>query len=419
MDKSILRFFLQGVGALVTLGGGPERVLSMDKRYAYITQGKLYIVDPGGAVPRQFESPFGKTLQVQKEETHRKRNWQKKSMMGGMVPPEMLERAMGQDPQQLAVTINSVCPGEAGQAYFTLAAGNVGGYLNLDLARSAERRLFHTADFGLDHLAFSARWNLVACTLTRPDGSFHIGVMPAEGRRPDEVTEGDSMDLAPRWVPGDKKAVVYQSAGLARDARGFIRDRAAFAVEQLQLDSAEISTLASDPEFDFIAPQLAADGTLYCIRRPRKKERPGVWRAVLGILAIPFLFVYAIFQWCNFFSWRYTGKQLTTAGAETKRDLPPEQLNAFGEILTPASMPRGRHKQLAKGECGWVPSTWQLVRREPDGQFTSLVKGVLAFDLGEDGTLLYTDGTRISRRTSEGVTENLHRDAAIQWVSFI
>jgi len=410
---------LQFPDTLVTLGEGRFGVFVMDKRYAYITQGKLFIKEPGVAAPRQFESPFGKTLQVQKEETHRKRNWQKKSMIGGMVPPEMLERAMGQEPQQLAVTINSICPGENGQAYFTLAAGNVGGYLNLDLERSLERRLFHTADFGLDHLSYSSRWNMVACTLTRPDGSFHIGVMPCEGRRPDEVTEGDSMDLAPRWVPGEKKALVFQSAGLARDARGFIRDRAAFMVERLELDSAEITTLAADPAYDFIAPQLAADGTLYCIRRPRKKEAVPIWRMILGIMAIPFIFLYAIFQWCNFFSWRYTGKQLTTAGAETKRDLPPEQLSAFGEILTPASMPRGRHKQLAKGEVGWVPNSWQLVRRETDGKFTSLVQGVLAFDLGADGSIIYTDGTRIAVRSSEGASENLHRDAAVQWVSFV
>lgn len=77
-----------------------------------------------------------------------------------------------------------------------------------------------------------------------------MAVMSVEASRPNEVTEGDSIDLASRWILGKQKALVYQSAGIGRNSEGFIGDRSAFAIEKLDFDRQEISTLAADPKID-------------------------------------------------------------------------------------------------------------------------------------------------------------------------
>lgn len=395
-------------------------------RIAYLADGKLWFKEPE-APPTAFTSPFGQTLQQQKEETHRRRAWQQKSMMGGLGPPSLMERLMNQEPEPLPVAVGSVCSGGDG-LFFALEAGTIGSFLTLDPARGVERRLFHTADFRLEHLAHSSQHKMMACTILRADGSRHIAVLREDGSTPNEVTEGDAIDMAPRWVPGNARTIVFQSAGVARDSQGFIRDRAPFSVEKLNLDSGEMATLAEDKAYDFMAPRLLDDGSLLCIRRPYKtKEKPNFLKFVLSIVMMPFWFVYAIFKWCSFFSWRYTGRELAPDGAP-KRETPPSALKAWGEMLTPQTPPRGRHRDLSETDTidtAWAPKNWQLVRRAPGAGWQTLAEGVLTYEIAPNGTLLYTDGGAIYLREASadenapfsGKTKTLHRAAAISEIA--
>lgn len=386
-------------------------------RVAYIAGGQLYLKE-GNSPPRKFESPFGKTLQRQKDETHRQRAWQRKSMMSSMMPPEVAERLQSQEPPPLPVSVASVCSGGDG-LFFSLSAGQVGGFLTFDPSRDAERRLFHTAEFMLDHLSHQPELGLVACTVQYADGSQHLAVLRDDGARPDQVTEGDAIDMAPRWVPGAGKTVVFQSAGVAHDANGYIRDRAPFTIEKLDLESADVVTLAEDKAFDYIAPRLLADGTLLCIRRPYKpKVNVSFGRALLDAGLMPFRLLFAIFQFFNFFSWRYTGKELTQdvglAGANgQQKDAKPQGMMAWGEYLTPQAMPKGRNKNVSDEPVAWVPKDWQLLRRTPDGEFETLAEGVLAYDAASDGTILYTNGGALYSRSLEGKVEKVHSHAGI------
>jgi hypothetical protein len=389
----------------------------MSLRVAYIAAGQLYLKE-GNSPARKFESPFGKTLQRQKDETHRQRAWQRKSMMSSMLPPEIAERMQSQEPPPLPVSVASVCTGGDG-LFFSLSAGQVGGFLTFDPSRDVERRLFHTAEFQLDHLCHQPELGLVACTILYADGSQHLAVLRDDGARPDQVTEGDAIDMAPRWVPGAGKTVVYQSAGVAHDANGYIRDRAPFSIEKLDLESADVTTLAEDRTFDFMAPRLLADGTLFCIRRPYKpKNNVSFGRALLDAVLIPFRLLFAIFQFLNFFSWRYTGKELTRdvglAGANgDQKDVKPEGMLAWGEYLTPQTMPRGRNKKVSDDPVAWVPKDWQLLRRAPGGEFETLAESVLAYDIAPDGTVLYTNGGALFSRSPDGNVERLHIHAAM------
>jgi hypothetical protein len=73
----------------------------------------------------------------------------------------------------------------------------------------------------------------------------NIAVLPMQGTDFSEVTEGDSFDRLPHWVPGPKRQIVFQSAGLGRDAGG-----------------------PSESGRDLLQPRQAQDGSLYFIRKP-------------------------------------------------------------------------------------------------------------------------------------------------------
>lgn len=154
-----------------------------------------------------------------------------------------------------------------------MEAGEVGGIFAFDPSRDREDRLFHNAEFRVGHLNFSSDRNLIACTTTHRTGVSNIAIMPINGLRPKEVTEGDLIDWAPRWIPGKAKALVYQSAGIGRSQDGYIHERAPFTIEKLDFDRQEVVTIAQDPKSDLLAPQMSHDGLLYYIRRPYRVRR--------------------------------------------------------------------------------------------------------------------------------------------------
>ena len=398
-------------------------------RYAYIAGGQLHLKQTGSPA-QSYESAFGKTLRQQREDTQRQRAWQKKSMVSGMAPPSLLQRLTEQEPPALPVSVAGVCSGGDG-LFFALQAAEVGGFLTLDPTRKAERRLFHTAEFHLEHLSHSAELGLVACTIARPDGSRHIGVMRESGNRPDEYTEGEGSEMAPSWVPGAGRRLVFQAAGVARNAEGFVQDRTAYTVDQLDLESGEITTLAAEEGYDLLAPRVLPDGTLLCIRRPRKIRRVGFLWILWGVVAMPFLLVYAMgkafFAWCNFFTWRHTGQELTqqlgTGGANAPKNVKAKPMQAWGEWLTPQDMPAGRHQKLADAPAAWVPADWKLVRRPASGgdgtAWETLASAVLTYDVTPAGDILYTDGGTLWLRTSGGETQKLDQQAAISGLAVL
>jgi hypothetical protein len=54
-----------------------------------------------------------------------------------------------------------------------------------------------------------------------------------------------------------------------------------------------------------------------------------------------------------------------------------------------------------------VPKSWQLVRRRPGVQPEVVAKGVLSFDLFEDGSIIYSNGNAIWRTGAKGGTERV------------
>ena len=87
----------------------------------------------------------------------------------------------------------------------------------------------------------------------------------------------------------------YQSAGIGRNRQGQFLAFGPFSIQQLDADAGELSTLAEDRRYDYLAPQALPDGSLLFIRRPySKNEVVHPVRVLQDICLFPFRLVYAV-----------------------------------------------------------------------------------------------------------------------------
>jgi hypothetical protein len=377
-----------------TGGSVPQR------RFAYLDQGKLRLHAGGAGVT--LESEFGRSLRERAAQIQHRHAWKTQGrgaqFMTGMLWPEPMADASG-----FRIAITSVAPGRnPGELLYSLETNEVSGIFAVD-ADGVEQRLFHTADFRVRHIALNADRSRIAASVFQNAFTSNIAVMRAEGTDFLTATDGDSCDLAPRWAPGPGRRLVFQSAGVGRDAAGRVCGLGPFAVQELDLDSGDMQTLAEETDCDLLGPQKASDGTLYYIRRPYRTGREPVspWHALRDALLFPFRMAYAIFQFFNFFSMRYTGKPLSTSRGGAQRQLDIKQMMIWGNLIDVESA--ARQDRLGDPDApSLVPSSWQLVRHSSNGRKEVLAKGVLSFDIDGEGSLLYSNGSAIHRMASGG-----------------
>jgi hypothetical protein len=209
-----------------------------------------------------------------------------------------------------------------------------------------------------------------------------------------EVTEGDAQDRFPAWVAGAGARLVYQSASVGRDTAGRLAALGPWEVQLLDLESGALEALASAADHDFVYPRLDANGSLYCIRRPHRTAGRGVLSALLDIALIPARLLFAVFQYLNFFTARYTGKPLTTAGARQK-GADVRQMMVWSNLM------EADHGGPREPEPD-VPRSWELVRIRRGERPVTVAAGVLAFDLADDGSILYSTGRAIHCVSPDG-----------------
>jgi hypothetical protein len=369
-------------------------------RFAYLEQGKLRLHGDGSAVT--LESEFGRSLRERAAQIQRRHAWKTQGrgaqFMTGMLWPNQIGDSSG-----FRIAITSVAHGRnPGEVLYSLETDDVSGIFVVD-ANGIEQRLFHTADFRVRHIAMNPDRSAIAASIVHANFTSSIAVMQITGTDFLEATEGDSFDLAPRWAPGPRRRIVFQSAGVGRDVAGRICGIGPSAVQELDLDSGEMERLAEEAEYDLLGPQKTADGTLYYIRRPYQngKDKVRPLYALKDALLFPFRLAYAIFQFFNFFSMRYTGKPLATSRGAAQRQPDLKQMMVWGNLIDVDRA--ARENGLGDPDApSLVPSSWQLVRQWPNGRKDVVAKGVLSFDIAEDGSLLYSNGSAIHRVASGG-----------------
>ena len=106
----------------------------------------------------------------------------------------------------------------------------------------------------------------------------------------------------------------------------------------------------------------------------------------------------------------YTGRKLTSVGGtRTKQQL--DQMMIWGNLVHAA-----RAEQDGDGAPDLVPKSWQLVRVRPGSDPETLVKGVLAYDVASDGSVIFSNGSAVYGLDPDGRQERLFKDRLIEQV---
>jgi hypothetical protein len=313
------------------------------------------------------------------------------------------------------MNITSICRGqEPGQFLYSLQSDSLCGILRVENHGEEEKRLWNKHDQRVRFLDVGTDGR-IACSLENKLGTADIGIMSTEGGLR-EITEGDSLDTAPRWVIGSSSRIVFQSAGIGRDREGHMAGVGPFCVESLDLETGDMSTLIQDPTKDFLTPQMDASQTLYCIRRPYRTG-PEVKPLTLAkdVLLFPFRMIYAVFEFFSVFSQFFTGKKLTTttAGGARQKQVPPAAMVIWGNYIDA--------QQAAENKTGddLVPSSWELIRIKYGQKPEVLATNVLSFDLSPEGDIVYTNGSSIFHLSPDGKKEKLVKDTMVEQVVFL
>jgi hypothetical protein len=384
---------------------------------AYLSRGKMHI-KRGIAPPELLESKFGETVRQRAVEIHRRHAWKTEGRGAAFMSGAAMWGLGNREPAEMPILVTGFSSGcREGQLLYTLHTPDISGIFVLREGDYFEQRLFHSADQRVAQVSARPGLDLIAFVLRHKGGEASLGVLSERGTDFAEITQGDSIDEFPRWVPGKPGTIVFQSAGIGRDARGAFAARGPYSIQQIDLESGEMKCLAEDEKYDFLSPQISEDGALYYIRRPYKSPRARVSpsRAFVDMVMFPFRLLNAVFHYLNFFSMIYSGKPLKSSGNARAKEMDMRRFMLMGNYASALELLK--HSEDSDTPAV-VPPNWELVRSRSGGAADRevLAKNVLSYDLQADGAIVYSNGSSIYRLDPTGKSDLMFKGDLIEHV---
>lgn len=397
--------------------GHPPRAEGL--RVAIIAGGKLLLQQPDGS-RRAITSDFVQDM-IDRAERRKARHGWKDDSVGwntSAVPSEIaaLSLATAQQGGERMSDFVDVAPLDGNRMLYALRAEAFGGLFEYTIDRAEERRLAHKAEYRIAEIDARRGDGRLISSLSYDDGTANLATLRADGGRLRAITEGDSIDQAPSWVRDDSETIVYQSAGIARDVHGYAADLSPFRIESLDLGSGDHDVLAESETHDLLMPTRLADGTLYFVRRPHEPlyREPTAAQHLKDFALFPVRLAVGVFWFLNAFTKFFSNQPLSTAGGPKREGPTARQLVLYGRVIE-------MQKRSGRGapRAASVPSSWELVSRSPQGDERVEATGVGHYDLADDGTLVYTDGQRVTCRRPDGVEQELLREPNVERVRIL
>jgi hypothetical protein len=385
---------------------------------AYLSQGKLFLKS-GEAPARHIESQFGEEARQRAVTTHERNAWKAEARGNQFISGAMLWGASTFDPRRVLIQVPAVTRGESSsELMYVLRTDSFGGLFTFDWERGCERRIVHKSELRVRDIDRHPTLPLIAYALYKENGTARIVVCGAEHSDAVEITEGDSLDEAPTWVPGSGRTLVYQSSGVARNPAGYVVGFGPAAIYRFNTTSGHLEILAEDQHHDLMLPRMGGDGSLWFIRRPY--QAPALMtplRLVRDIVLFPFRLARAVFHYLNFFSLVYSQKPLSSAGGPKVEGEDVGAMVVRGRrIDARKALRQSLHKQENPPV---VPKSWELVKRREEGEEEVVARGVVSYDLAADGTAIWTNGTAIFACHRDGRTEVLERGRLIDGLTVL
>lgn len=373
---------------------------------AYLSGGNLFISHGGGAF-RAIESEFVEGMKGRLQSIQKRNEWKTsgtgaqfmgvKPSLGGVDPSGLVCRFTGM----------SLCGG--GRLRYSLQTDSIGGLFDYSVPDKAENRLLHKEFFNVSDIDVHPETGETVCSAAFNTGVTNIALIA--GSSIEQLTEGDSFDEAPRWIPGVKGQIVFQSAGIARTGEGHYAGHGNACVMKLDMRAGTLDTVLEDPAFDFLAPQYDENGALYCIRRRYEENTHHVTllSSLKDLVFFPVRIVRAVLGYLNFFTMIYSKEPLITAGGNGKKGPDPKTVFLHGRLI---DVDR-KMKKAEKNDGGLIPSDWELVRAASDGTIQVVARGVASFDLC-GGELVYSNGTKVFHITADGAKNRIAEGSCIE-----
>lgn len=390
---------------------------SSTRRIALLADGRLLLATPDGKATRHG-CEFASTIERREQQSAQKNSW----LRGGSESSPMFSRGSlwgqrGQGSPAVRPRIIAVVAGERPDSMmYALWTGVVGAVLDFDFVENYERRVFHREHFHVAELDRHPLDGRLACRIGDQEMS-NLAVLDPDGRNARPVTEGDSIDGAPSWIPGEEHALVYHSAGLSRDPNGHARGLGPFGIHRIDLQTGELATLLESPGHDLLEPQLDSAGNLYYIRRnyegPNGPRVP-VWITLKDTVLFPFRVLRVLVDFFQILSNLVSKKPLTSSGGAKIDGPAPVQMWIHGRLI---DVKKASQNKAPDGAL--APADWELVRRSPGGSETVLARHVLAYDLATDGQILWSDGKNLHLIAADGSKRKLLAEPLIDSVKWL
>jgi hypothetical protein len=354
---------------------------------AFISAGKLFCKSGNGAVT-QISSPYVQDIEERTARSKERNAWKENTSFQVSASGQMKQFAA--DGANIAVT-SALFHKDRSVLYFLKDQG-IGGLFSYDLDSGVETRILHKQYLDLADLNLDAGGARMLCASAAKDGASNIATLDIEGDHFRELTGGDTVDAAPAWIPGDEHAVLYQSAGLARNPAGHVIAQGNITIQKLNMRTGSVETVLESPHHDFLHPRVCAQGRLHFIRRPYEVPSYSSGNILMDTFLFPFRLLRALFHYLNFFSLMYSRKPLTgAAGPAVQADIKDIILKGRRIDAEKAL----REETAINGIVSLVPRSWELVSRNQQGVERVLATNVASYDLMSDGSIVYSNGRAV------------------------
>src|ERR1700722_5796969 len=167
---------------------------------AYLAQGKIRF-KTGIAPVRTVDSLYGNSIREKAVRAQQKHSWKgaadNASPFGGAA---LWGKSAQSEDVPLAIT--SICGGRVtGSLVYSLESGSLCALL-VAQPGAEERRLWNDNRTRIRHVSMSSTTGNLVFSILHQNGTANIGVKIDDEGGVKELTEGDSFDTAPRWLPG-------------------------------------------------------------------------------------------------------------------------------------------------------------------------------------------------------------------------
>lgn len=225
--------------------------------FVYISKGKLFLWGQSGQV-EQVQSPYVQEMVDRMERRQQMHGWkQNTSLATSFTGQNTIPTG-----DQIEIQVISAEFVPDNKLIYFMRDSHVGGLFEYDITNNTERRLIHKQNLSFEDLKVDASGKHILASQVNANGIANIVKISDEGDSCTQLTEGDTVDQAPVWIPEDYNNILYQSAGLARGEEGYVVAVGPASIKMLDIKTNKLTTVLEHPEVDYIQPRVDSRGNL-------------------------------------------------------------------------------------------------------------------------------------------------------------